>query len=376
MSLGRSSELSSRTEAPVLLSRLVSRILMRAAMSTARSGIRLTLLLLTVAVVSAVVALLALDDVRGVLGSASWPLVLSGVLVTVVAYAAIGRRFAALSHLSGIGSPWCVLTEVGYVSTTLGRVMFGGGTAGNILRITVLRRHGVPMGETLAASLLHTYLNFAFVLGVFFAGFSIVLIREVAVGGHAAGMAAAGALAMLLVALISIAVVVRPVRTAVVDFVVAFVQRVTGFDLSPHATSFHGAVQEAVSTARARRTSLLVPAALLMLEAVAAVGTLWFMFAAVGGSADPGIVVAGFGVGTAVGMASLVPGGLGAQEGAMAGVFVLLGIDFEQAVATSVLFRVVYFFLPFAVSLLFYRRLLRKQAAVVESPREGRTSLE
>ena len=71
------------------------------------------------------------------------------------------------------------------------------------------------------------------------------------------------------------------------------------------------------------------------------------------------MVVTGFAVGVAAGVMSMVPGGLGVQEGSMAGAYHLLGVPLEQGVLVSFLFRLVYYMVPFGVSLLFYRNVLR-----------------
>ena len=56
-------------------------------------------------------------------------------------------------------------------------------------------------------------------------------------------------------------------------------------------------------------------------------------------------------------MVSMIPGGLGIVEGSMAGIFYLFGVPLEQATLASVLFRVIYYLVPFALSALFARRL-------------------
>ena len=76
---------------------------------------------------------------------------------------------------------------------------------------------------------------------------------------------------------------------------------------------------------------------------------------------DPGVVVTGFAVGVAAGVMSMVPGGLGVQEGSMAGAYHLLGVPLEQGVLVSFLFRLVYYMVPFGVSLLFYPNVLRER---------------
>jgi uncharacterized membrane protein YbhN (UPF0104 family) len=58
----------------------------------------------------------------------------------------------------------------------------------------------------------------------------------------------------------------------------------------------------------------------------------------------------------------MIPGGLGVQEASLAGIYALLGIPFAQAVLVSILFRVVYDFIPFLLSLGLYRRLIRRHS--------------
>jgi uncharacterized membrane protein YbhN (UPF0104 family) len=73
-----------------------------------------------------------------------------------------------------------------------------------------------------------------------------------------------------------------------------------------------------------------------------------------------GTLLSGFGIGVSAGNISMIPGGLGIQEASMAGVYSILGTPFAQAVLASILFRVVYDFVPFLLSLALYGWLLRK----------------
>ncbi|MGB3681320.1 MAG: flippase-like domain-containing protein, partial [Rubrobacteraceae bacterium] len=100
----------------------------------------------------------------------------------------------------------------------------------------------------------------------------------------------------------------------------------------------------------------------------ASIATLWFCFAALGQPVSPGILIAGFAVGVTVGMLSMVPGGLGVQEGSMAATYALFGVPLGQAALAAVLFRLVYYIVPFLVSLAFYRRLLREVGGPPDQP--------
>lgn len=320
-----------------------------------------TLLMFAVLIGGVTYGLLGLQDIRHVLAATKWPLAVGGLMVSVVAYAAIGHRFTVLGRLSGIDSSAWVMGPVGFVSTTLGRVMAGGGLVGNVLRIGVLRRHGVPAGETVAVSLLHTYLNFVLVFVVFLAGLGLVMTTGQVGGGYATSLMAAGSVVMLLVGSISAILFIRPARRLVVDATISVIRRFVGKDFQEHGARFSTATACFVHFGKLKRTSLAFLALLVVLETLAALTVLWFSSAAVGSAVSPMVLVAGFGIGTAAAMASMLPGGLGVQEGAMAGVFTLLGVDLDHAVAIAVLFRVLYFFVPFAVSLVFYWLLISRR---------------
>jgi len=86
---------------------------------------------------------------------------------------------------------------------------------------------------------------------------------------------------------------------------------------------------------------------------------LWFCFYALGKSLVIGTLLTGFSLGITAGFISLVPGGLGIQEGSMASIYALLGVSIHTALLAAILFRIIYYFIPFLISLGFYRRLLQ-----------------
>jgi uncharacterized protein (TIRG00374 family) len=103
---------------------------------------------------------------------------------------------------------------------------------------------------------------------------------------------------------------------------------------------------------------------LVLLDRISRVAVIWICFQALAGDPGLGVVTTGFAVGVATGVMSMVPGGLGVQEGSMAGTYHLLGVPLEQAVVASILFRVVYYMAPYAFSLAFYRSVLRSKGCL------------
>ena len=115
-------------------------------------------------------------------------------------------------------------------------------------------------------------------------------------------------------------------------------------------------------------TAAVVPVVLTVLDWVAVLFAFWLCLEAVGLSVGPRVLIAGFAIGMNVGVVSLVPGGLGVQEGSQAAVLALFGIPFGPALLASVLFRFVYFLVPFIVSLPLYYVILRPAVTEAGGP--------
>jgi uncharacterized protein (TIRG00374 family) len=116
---------------------------------------------------------------------------------------------------------------------------------------------------------------------------------------------------------------------------------------------------------RQQPISILIVLTLVIIDWSASAATLWLSFRSLGIALMLGQVITGFVIGIVAGVASMIPGGLGVQEGSMAGIFALLGVSFDRAVLASVLFRVIYFFVPYLISLTLYRGLLRQASEVI-----------
>ena len=94
---------------------------------------------------------------------------------------------------------------------------------------------------------------------------------------------------------------------------------------------------------------------------MAALGVLWLCLDAVGALVALGVLLGGFSIGVVAGFASLVPGGVGVQDGSLAAVLALQGVPIEDAILGAVLFRLVYYVAPSLVTLPVYASFRRGQ---------------
>jgi uncharacterized protein (TIRG00374 family) len=168
---------------------------------------------------------------------------------------------------------------------------------------------------------------------------------------------------LVLAIVIATAVVfVGPIRSAVLRIL----NRLWHLFRRRNSTSFLSDLDAALTLGaakvRSHPSALALPLGSMLANLVFTVVSLWFCFAAIGNQLGPGVLVIGFVIGVSAGNLSMVPGGLGVQEASMAGMYALFGVPFAQAVLAAVLFRVVYDFIPFFVSLAMYRTLLRRRS--------------
>jgi len=91
------------------------------------------------------------------------------------------------------------------------------------------------------------------------------------------------------------------------------------------------------------------------------IAALAFCFKALAIPVHLGVLITGFNFGITLTVISLIPGDIGVQEASIAGILAIFGIPFSQGVIGAILFRVVYYFVPFIFSLGFYWNLLKEK---------------
>jgi uncharacterized protein (TIRG00374 family) len=133
-------------------------------------------------------------------------------------------------------------------------------------------------------------------------------------------------------------------------------------DIQKTLEQFNDAVTLGVDDLKKRRRNRVPLAVSIAVDVAASIAALWFCFAALGIPVQIGVLLTGFNFGITLTVISFIPGDMGVQEATMAGVFALFGVPFSSGVIAAILFRIVYYFIPFVISLAFYWSLLREKA--------------
>ncbi len=321
----------------------------------------LTLAIALLALLGVIVVVSSWGEIYKVLAQADWRLLPVVLLLTAVSYACLSISFAISSGVFGVQMSPKDLFYVGFVSYALDYLMASAGTAGFSIRMLFFKRRGLPVRDILAASLFHSALNNLILLVLIPVGFVYLILNHPLPRSVFVGLGLTTGVLFILVVFAALVIFIGGVRNLTLRLVGRAWRLVARRDATPQLKDLESALAYGVTGIRNRPEVLALLLALVAADWAFSVGTLGFCFGALGTPVGVGVLLTGFTIGVVAGLLSMVPGGLGVQEGSMAAVFALLGVSFGHAVLAAILFRIVYYFVPFLFSLGFYRRLLRRR---------------
>ena len=316
----------------------------------------ITAAVVLLALLAVTVVLLDWREVQHVLSIADWQWIAPALLLTGLSYWCLSHSFALINRWFGITMGWRDLLEVGFVSSAM--IASLGGLAGHALRVLLMARRRLAPGEIMAPSLFHSYVESLIFFGLIPASLTYLLFTHPLSSNVATGVGIGTGVLGTAFALTAVVFFFAPARRLALNLVQAFWRWTTRRDNRSSLLDFDITLRRGLATLRTRPRLLGLPVTLILADRVARVGVVWLCFLSLGSDVGLGVVVTGFSIGVALGVMSMVPGGLGVQEGTMAGTYHLLGVPLEQAVLASVLFRMLYYMVPLAVSLVFYRGAL------------------
>jgi len=305
--------------------------------------------------------IIALDwhDVRQLIGEASWEMVLLSLLCVVGSYVCLSYGFVVVNRIFGINMKQRDLLEIGFISSTLNNLLAFLGAAGHSLRLMVMQRKGVKPEKALASSIFHSHFHNLMMFCLLPTGIIYLILHHSLSHKTEIVLILATVILIIFVVMATAIVFMRSFRLKVLHLLTRLSRLIIRKNIESSVNTFDDSMNIGVAAIKAKPVLLIPVLVLIIADWATAVAALWFCFSGLGNTLSLGVLITGFAVGITVGNLSLIPGGLGMQEASMAGVYALLGVPFELAVLASILFRVVYDFIPFLLSVFFYRRLLQ-----------------
>ncbi len=317
--------------------------------------------ILLMMLIGALIVMLDGRKIQDALGQADWRPILPALAFTVLSYLCVSYTYAMIARMWGIHMSRRDLAEICFVTTSLNHVVRSGGVAGYSVRYLLMNQHGVPFTEVISSSLMHFYITSLDMItmlpvAIVYLLYNIDLPRSLAL--PLAGMT----LVFMLIAIGSTMFIFsNDLRLRLIEFTIRLGKRILQRDFDALLCDFDDHMSNGVAILRRQAPRSGVILFLTFIDWCASVVVLYQCFNAFGPALKPGAVIASFMIGIMAGVISALPGGIGVQEGSMTGISMLLGAAFEQAVLAALLFRMIYYFVPYAISLLFYWRLLHQQ---------------
>jgi uncharacterized protein (TIRG00374 family) len=245
---------------------------------------------------------------------------------------------------------------VGFLSFAVNNVLSLGGVTGYSMRLYFLGRRGASIQDVLGASLVHSYLNQIVMIVLLPSSLFYLFLKHPLGHVNTLELIIAAVMALLIMSGATWLLFHDPTRSVVARIAGRTVRRVFRRDVDPHLMSLDQTLSRGMAIIRRRPGFFALLGALMLADWMLSATALGFCFRALGYVPSPGVLITGFALGVIAGGWSMIPGGLGVQEGSMTGVYMLLGVRSETAFLASLLFRFVYYVLPFSLSLFLYAR--------------------
>jgi uncharacterized protein (TIRG00374 family) len=314
--------------------------------------------------VGGIIIFLDRNQVRQLPGRAEWNYLGLALGLIAVSYFFESVSLVVMLRAFGVGLDKFYLARVGLVSAVLSNLIAL--PASLALRLLVLGRHGVTQSQTVGSSLLLSYFkNLVFYTLIPFSLIYIIFTYPLVFGGIAVMIL----IILVLVAAIAVATIITfngRARAFVLRILVRLWHILTHRSIERPVRDFEIALSRGITELKRQpRLSLLLAASVLG-DVAAMIAGLFFCFKALAIPVHLGVLITGFNFGITLTVISFIPGDLGVQEASIAGILAIFGVPFSQSVLAAILFRVLYYFVPFVVSLGFYWSLLRESREKID----------
>jgi uncharacterized protein (TIRG00374 family) len=308
------------------------------------------------------------QDMRQVLVQADWRYLPAALLFTFLSYACYSYAYAFVCELLDIQMRKRDLAQVCFISVVVNHVVTTGNILGYSLRYLLMKMYNVSFKDFLTSSFLHYYLTSLDMLIFLPLTFIYLLSHAVVPKVVVIALGLMTLLFTLILILTTILVLFPSRRQPIISILARLSLKILHRDIHNWLTQLDETLTRGTHAIRQRPKLLAWIMLLTLVDFICSITAMGFVFEALGPAVSPPALVTGYVIGIMAGVVSMVPGGYGVQEGSMAGIYALLGVQFEQAVLAAILFRILYYLVPYLLILLIYSNLLRraKQQAAAE----------
>lgn len=273
--------------------------------------------------------------------------------MTVVSISLAALAFSVSARMFKIDAPLRLLFVCGWLGVAINNIILSAGVVGFGVRVRILKEKGFNMKQVLSASFFHSYI-FQFLLAAIFPFCLLYLyLHGVSVFSQMKHvlLVIVAILFLLVMAAGALFFLSKPRRVFLV-FSAEMIKRIFKRDWRDKFIQFDELLKNSLIMSNFFRIIALF--VFVAGDWVFCVLTLHFIFSAVGMSVPIWYIFSGLAISLAVGFASVLPGGLGTQDLSLTGILMLGGYDLQAAVVAAILFRLIYYIVPYGLASLYY----------------------
>jgi uncharacterized protein (TIRG00374 family) len=316
-------------------------------------------------VVGAIIIFFDRNQVKQLAGKVEWIYVTIALGCVAVSYLLGSLSMVVISRAFGIELNKYNLLRLGFVSSVLSSLIAL--PAALALKLLVLERYNVPPNQTIGSTLFLAYFkNFVFLILIPISLVYIIFTYPLVFGG-AAIMVLIIVIIVIAIAIATLAIFDNRVRTFSLKITGHIWHFVTRKDIAAPLNNFGATLTQGIKEMKQKRKFGILLAGLVIGDVAVMIASLFFCFKALGIPVHIGVLITGFNFGITLTVISFIPGDIGVQEASIAGVLAIFGVPFSQGVLGAILFRVIYYFVPFIFSLGFYWSLLKETKSKTKS---------
>jgi uncharacterized protein (TIRG00374 family) len=298
-------------------------------------------------------------EVNQLIFSAHWNRLIWAVIFTAASLFFASYGFYVIGRVMKLKIDRRRLFLVGFVTIAINALITSASTAAFSLRIILLKKKDVTAKEIFAASVFHSYFNlFAAIIFLPFTVFYLTLADDFPFNEKIIFVISSFGLLMIF-AIATWLFFSRKTRSAAINYIIRLLKFFNRKYHSSLLSDFKEVLDEGALDINKKLTISLIIIA-TFLDWLFTLLALWACFWALGIDLPFGYILSGFFVGVVAGFISIIPGGIGVQEGSMAAIYVLFGVHFSEAIVAVLLFRMIYYIIPFIPAIFLYGGLLRK----------------
>jgi uncharacterized protein (TIRG00374 family) len=309
-------------------------------------GLGLFLILLVVVIVD-------FNKLRVVLAQANYLFLLLAFVASLISVSLAAVGFLIAAKIFKISTSFGELFVAGWLGVAMNNLIMSGGAVGYGVRIKLLGSEETRTKQIVSASLFYSYifqLFLAVVLPVCFFYFSTSQISLTPLVKNL--LLSAVALSLLAVIVFSVLFFIASLRRSFLKLLSLIFAKFFKKNWQDHFTEIDELLSSSLSSANLLNIILLFLS--VASDWLFCTGALYLAFLALGLQVSVVFLFCAFVISVAIGYISVLPGGLGTQDLSLTGILVLGGYDLQTAILAAVLFRMIYYIIPYGLASLYY----------------------